>query len=221
MIINQKKTHIMSFNFRTSLDFTPVVKFGDSEPLEIVKETKILGIMVSDNLRWDSHVNYMLKKAYKKIWLLRRLKLLKLDSDILLDFYCNEVLSVLELGAPVWHSGLTNKMSNQIERIQKICIQLILGDCQFRIPYLVGCTMLSSIAPLEIRRLELCKSFIQRASLDPQHSDMFVKNTSTIHTRNNKPLYREYNYRNKRFYKSPLCFLTRLLNKNRVSNNQN
>ena len=147
MIINQKKTHIMNFNFRTSLNFTPVMKFGDSEPLEIVEETKILGIMVSDSLRWDSHVNYMLKKAYKKVWLLRRLKLLKLDSDILLDFYCKEVRSVLEFGAPVWHSGLTNQMSNLIERIQKICIQLILGDCQFKIPYFVGCTLLSIEPP--------------------------------------------------------------------------
>ena len=50
MVINEKKTLIMSFNFRTSLDFPPELTIGGSEHLEVVRHTKLLGIVVSDDL---------------------------------------------------------------------------------------------------------------------------------------------------------------------------
>ena len=215
MVINQKKTQIMSFNFRKSLDFPPIFSIGDVPCLEIVNQTKLLGIIISDDLKWAAHVEYMLKKANKKVWLLRRLRLLKLDTHILLDFYCKEVRSVLEFGVAVWHSGITSKMRDRIERVQKICINIILCDSEWSVPYEVGCTLLN-IEPLVYRRLDLCASFIQKASRDPRHADMFCRNTNPFNTRNEKPIYREFSCRNGRFHDSPLCFLTRLLNKNPV-----
>ena len=102
--------------------------------------------MISDKLRWDSHVNYMLKKAYKKIWLLRRLKLLKLDSDILLDFYCKEVRSVLEFGAPVWHSGLT-KCQTKLRESRKFAFNLYLAtvNLEFHTQLDVHCSVLNPL----------------------------------------------------------------------------
>ena len=75
-----------------------------------MNQTKLVGIVISDDLKWSAHVDYMVKRANKKIWLLRRMKLLRLDCDILLDFYFKEVRSILEFGVSVWNSGITNKM---------------------------------------------------------------------------------------------------------------
>ena len=58
--------------------------------MDIVKQTKLVGII---------------------------LKILNLEHDILLYFYCKEIKSILEFGAVVWSSRLTGKMSDQIERI--------------------------------------------------------------------------------------------------------
>ena len=75
----------MKFNFRTSLDFPPIFSIGDSLPLNIVSQTKLLGIIISEDLKWSSHVDFMCKKALNTLWLLRRLRILKLDTDIVLD----------------------------------------------------------------------------------------------------------------------------------------
>ena len=207
---------MMKFNFWTSLDFPPIFTIGDSSPLNIVDHTKLLGIILSCDLKWSLQVDYMYKRAMKKVWLLRKLKLLDLDSELLLDFYLKEIRSVLEYGVPVWHSGLTRKMSEKIESIQKLCVKIILSDFSHQTSYRVACTLLG-IEPLHLRRTELCIRFIQKTSLEPQHADMFLKSENAHNTRLKTKAYREFNSRNKRFFDSPLCYLTRLLNRYPVS----
>ena len=143
------------------------------------------------------------------------MKQLKLDIDILVDLYCKEIRSILEFGVAVWHSGVTVRMTEQLERIQKICINIILCNTGVKLDYLEACTLLN-LEPLFYRRQSLCVKFIQKASQDSRHSDMFYKNKNTCNTRGNKPEYREFKCRSSRFYNSPLCYLTRLLNNNPV-----
>ena len=158
-------------------------------------------------------MEYMCQKAYKKVWLLRRMKILQLDHEIILDFYCKEVRSILEFGVACWNSGLTLKHIDQIERVQKICVNIILSDVDWNIPYYIGCTLLA-LEPLNFRRKELCIRFAQRTSNNPLHSDFFTPNNYNVSTRQDRPLYREFNCTNNRFFNSPLCYLTRLLNEN-------
>ena len=99
----------------------------------------------------------------------------------------------------------------RFERIQKICVNIILCDSEWEIPYFVGCTLLG-LEPLSFRRTDLCIRFAQKTSQDPRHADLFVRNTNQFYTRQDKPLYRDYQRRTWRFFKSPLCYLTRLLN---------
>ena len=86
MVINEKKTLIMKFNFRKSLDFPPIFNIDDGSMLNIVSETKILGIILSEDLKFNAHVKYMVARANKKVWNLRRMKILKLDTSILTDY---------------------------------------------------------------------------------------------------------------------------------------
>ena len=143
------------------------------------------------------------------------MEILNLGHDILLDCYFKEIRSILEFGVAVWNSRITVKMSEQIERIQKICVNIILCDTDWDIPYNVGCTLLE-IEPLKYRRTELCIKFIQKASCDPRHADLFSPHTTHVKTRQEKPLHREFSCRTGRFFDSPLCYLTRLLNLNPV-----
>ena len=211
MTINQRKTSIMKFNFRKSLEFPAIFNFENGPTLSVVSESKILGIIISSDLRWSAHVEYMICRAKKKTWTLRRLKILNLDYSILRDFYCKEIRSILEFGVAVWNSGITSKMSEDIERVQKICIRLILSELSANFNYEVCCTILN-LEPLIFRRHDLCVRFIQNASKDIQHADLLYRNNSKSYTRHNQICYREFMCRSSRFYKSPLCYLTRLLN---------
>ena len=39
--------------------------------------------------------------------------------------YCSIIRSILEYARPVWHPGLTKKMSKDIERVPKRCLKMI------------------------------------------------------------------------------------------------
>ena len=75
--IKEKKTTIMKFNFSKNYDFPPELEInGFKNQIEVVKETKLLGVVVTDNLKWAANTEAICKKAYKNMWQLRRMKLL-------------------------------------------------------------------------------------------------------------------------------------------------
>ena len=89
----------------------------------------MLGVMITNDLKWASNTEYICRKAYKKMWVLRRMKILNIDSYTICDVYVKEIRSLLELAVPAWHSGLTQKQSVDIERVQKVAVKVILSDC--------------------------------------------------------------------------------------------
>ena len=62
-----EETEEMVFHFRTSqIDF-PDVTIG----IERVFLAKILGVTIQSDLKWNSHISNMIKKANKRFYLLR------------------------------------------------------------------------------------------------------------------------------------------------------
>ena len=59
-----------------------------------------------------------MKRAYKRIWILKRLKTLGASDDLIIDAYVKQIRSVLELAVPVWRSSLTLKDKMTIEIFQ-------------------------------------------------------------------------------------------------------
>ena len=125
MIINKKKTKVISFTKSRKWDFPPELKFKDGTLLETETETKLLGLVLSDNLRWQKNTSHICEKARQKIWMLRRLVKLGLDELSVFDAYTKEVRSLLELVISVWHSGMTKAQAKDIERIHKFCPKLV------------------------------------------------------------------------------------------------
>ena len=59
MKINGKKTKVMIFNKSRKLDFPPEVNFPDSQFLEVISETKLVGVIISDDLKWQKNTDYI------------------------------------------------------------------------------------------------------------------------------------------------------------------
>ena len=100
MKINRKKTKLMLFNPGKVKDFMPKFILGDTE-LELVEETTLLGVVLRSDLSWVAHADYIVKRAYKKLWCLRRLKKLGADFRDLLDVYFKQIRSILEYAVAV------------------------------------------------------------------------------------------------------------------------
>ena len=84
--IKEKKLNVMKFNFSKSYDFPPELTIsGFKQQLEVVNETRLLGVIITSDLKWNANTDFICKKAYKKMWSLRRMKLLDLEPLLMLD----------------------------------------------------------------------------------------------------------------------------------------
>ena len=211
MVINGKKTKTIVFNKTRKWNFPPEVTLSGNQTIHNVNEIKLVGVMISRDLKWGPNTEYITKKAMRRIWTLRRMKNLGLDTEQILDTYTKEIRSVLELAVPAWHSGLTCKQSEDIERVQKTSFKIILG--KYYINYDVACTILGT-EKLKVRRQKLCLKFA-RKDLRSENT-LFNKITNPNQTQLNKnKLVHEYNYNHDRFGNSSLPYLARLLNQSK------
>ena len=71
MKLNLKKTKLMLFNPGRIRDFMPNFSIEGKE-IELVEETMLLGVVVRSDLSWTSHVEYIVCRSNKKLWILRR-----------------------------------------------------------------------------------------------------------------------------------------------------
>ena len=209
MKINSEKSKVMLFNKSRKYDFPAEFKFQNDIILDCVEETKLLGIYLSSSLSWEANTRAICKKAMSKMWLLRRLKIVKLQPDLILDFYIKEVRPLLEQGVPIWNSGLTRAQCNAIENVQKVALKIILQENY--ISYEVACTLLNVI-PLEFRRLELATNFAIKLYKSQRYKEYFEPVKRSIRTRgNNQQLVKEYKSNTRRCYNAPHNYLARLI----------
>ena len=212
MKINEEKSKVMLFNRSKTYDFPPEFCFENGIILECIEETKLLGIFLTSDLRWEVNCKAIYKKAMKKMWLLRRLKNLKLDHYTILDFYLKEIRPLSEHGVVVWNSGLTKNQINELEKIQKVALKIILGE--HYISYDVACTLMN-VMPLKYRRSDLCTSFAIKLYRSHRRTEFFVPAIKHVKTRTkNQNLVIEQKCNTKRAYNAPHNYLARLINQN-------
>ena len=127
MKVNYKKTKVILFNNCKKWDFMPELEM-EGHQLELAEEMKVLGVVMRSDMKWSSNTKYIVDKAYSRLWMMRRLKILGVGPDHIKDVYLKQVRSVLELAVPAWHPGLTLADSLDIERVQKAAMHIILGS---------------------------------------------------------------------------------------------
>ena len=66
-----------------------------------VHSYKILGVHVSDDLTWNTHIDHLLKYSNKHLYALRMPKKSGVPVDDLVKIFCALIRSVLEYVSPV------------------------------------------------------------------------------------------------------------------------
>ena len=100
----------------------------DGVLLEVVKEMKLLGAIITSDLKWHRNTENITKKAYQRLWILKRLKQMGASTESMIDVYAKHIRSVLEFAAVVWNSSLTQENIMTIERVQKSAFAVIIGS---------------------------------------------------------------------------------------------
>ena len=115
---------------------------------------------------------------------------------------------------PVWTSGLTKDEVNQFERIQKCVFAIILEEKYTSYDRALKLMKISSLAS---RRSDLNLKFAKKSLKSDKYQHWFVLNNPTIikdKTRSKETYLLPVQARTGSFAKSPIAYLTRLLNEN-------
>ena len=73
-----------------------------NQEVEWVGSCKLLGVIISGDLKWNAHVEYVIAKAAKRLYALRLLKHMGVMPEDMLKLYTYNIRLVLEYAAQVW-----------------------------------------------------------------------------------------------------------------------
>ena len=209
MQLNKLKTKAMMFTRAKKWAFPLELTFDDGTNVETMSETTLLGVIVTNDLKWSKNTSFICLKARRKLWVIRRLMHLNLTQVELFDVYKKEVRSILVFAVPVWHSSITKKQSSQIETVQKLAFKLILGPAYSS--YDSACAIFQT-QTLKQRRLEICKRFVLK-NIKSQDHCLFTKvDNNPYLLRQRKGMIKEYMCNTATFQRSSLPFLSKLAN---------
>ena len=65
MKLNTRKTKCMPYINSKTKDFMPQLKLDNEGFLEVIYEIKLVGLVLSSDLKWDNHVNYTVSRVNK------------------------------------------------------------------------------------------------------------------------------------------------------------
>ena len=161
-------------NFRSTI---PNIKIDGSDT-ELVCRAKLLGVTISQELTWTKHVENIVKKADKPLYVTYQLKRVEIIQKDLVTVYVSVVRPVLEYACSVWHNNLPQYLSDNIENIQKRPFNCIFPGLGYtEIPRCVN------VETLQVRRDSLCQNCFDKIKFGTHRPNTEQMNTVT-------PLYR-------------------------------
>ena len=132
MKINESKTKELFISKKRPSSTHPPLSIN-GKLIGRVSIFKLLGVWVSEDLTWNDHVAHMLSRASPKLYCLKQLKLAGLSFDHLVMYYRAMIQSSLEYASPIWNTGLTQKHSQDIERVQKRALKTIFPEAEYEL----------------------------------------------------------------------------------------
>ena len=213
MVLNPQKTKTMIFNTRVKYDVLPQISTEAGEYLDVVEEYKILGYIIRSDLKTISNTEYICKKAYKRMWVIRRLKTLGCPIPELIEVLKQQIVSICEFGAAYWGCMITKAESNMLERCLKTGLHIIFQDRYISFSH---CLQLAKMSSLKERRLSIIARFSIKAKRSHKYKDWFCASEEPVggaRTRQagTKTQLKPVPCRTQRFERSPIPVMTRLL----------
>ena len=172
MIISEKKTKAMLFNFTDKYQFTTRLNLKGTN-IQIVDKMKILGTIVRTDLSWDENCSLLIKKVNARMQLLRELQQFGASNEEMVHIWVLFCRSLLEQSCVVWHSSLTKENTDDLERPQKSFAKLVLKD---KYTNYEESLIKLNLESLSERRQELCSKFANNGIKRKQLCDILPEN---------------------------------------------
>jgi len=159
LLINCNKTKEMILR-KAKLQNIPHLEI-DGKQIERVSEFKILGLQLSNNLKWNYNIDLICKKMSSKLYFFKLLKRFGLPIEDLYYFYITVIRPISEYACTVWNHNLTATLSDQSESYQKRALRIIYGDQIKGMPY-QNALFQANLESLKDRIITLSQSFFKK-----------------------------------------------------------
>ncbi|KAK3523642.1 hypothetical protein QTP70_005833 [Hemibagrus guttatus] len=113
--LNMLKTVEMIVVFRRNTPAVPPLTIMNST-VPTVESFRFLCTTISQDLKWDTHIDSIIEKAQQRLYFLRQLKKFNLPQELLTQFYSAVIESVLCMSITVWFGSATK---SDIRRLQR------------------------------------------------------------------------------------------------------
>ena len=158
---------------------------------------QVLGLIVQDNMNWNEHVTNVVKKAGKRLYMLRVLKRPNADTNTLITVYTTIIRPVLEYACQVWHFNIQEYLSEDIEQVQRRAFRILFPLMSYR-----EARDFTGILLLKERRETLCEQFFKKNENNDKLSELLHHKATTDYDMRPRCQYNNYLCRTERFRKS-------------------
>ena len=178
--------------------------------LQQVHETRLLGLIISDDLTWHSNTNSLVKRAFARMTILKKLYEFNVPKIQLVQIYMLYIRSVTEQSSVVWSSSITLEESEALERTQKVALKII-----FQKDYISykNALFLANLPTLAEQRETLLYRFGVKTLENPKTTHIIKRNCHSKILRNQENFTVDH-ARTTRFAKSSLNTMAHMLNEN-------
>ncbi len=149
--VSKTKELIVDFRKRQQRPYTPLMISGT--PVERVSSIKYLGVNISEDLTWTTHIQTQVKKARQRLYYLRQMRKFRVSPAILKTFYSGAIESVLTQCISVWYGNSLNPDCKALQRVVR----------------LAECISGSALLSLQDIYLKRCKSRAAKILKDSNH----------------------------------------------------
>ncbi|XP_072564408.1 integral membrane protein GPR180-like [Paramormyrops kingsleyae] len=113
--LNTLKTVEMIADFRRNPPALPPLTIMDST-VATIESFRFLGTIISQDLKWDTHIDSIVKKAQQRLYFLRQMRKFNLPQELLIRFYTAIIESVLCSSITVWFGSTTKSDLRRLQR---------------------------------------------------------------------------------------------------------
>ncbi len=106
----------MIVDFRRNLPALPPLTIMNST-VTAVESFRFLGTTISQDLKWDNHIDSIVKKAQQRLYFFHQLRKFNLPQELQIQFYSAVIESVFCTSITVWFSSATKSDLRRLRRV--------------------------------------------------------------------------------------------------------
>nr|CAH8873838.1 unnamed protein product [Trichobilharzia regenti] len=203
LTLNPSKCQTVDFSFRHKRDLQTLVSTHDvcrieGTIIETKSNAKYLGLVISSDLTWSSHIQMISKKVFRLTYYIKKLRLTGVPQPLLSQFVNSRILPILLYCSPLVFPGLLKKDYTILRRMLKVVSRTS------------GVKLSQLVTTLVDKHLNTCEKWSKTILSDPQHP-LYSQLSPCISSGRTRNQYKIIYARTTKYRNSTIPYLARVL----------